>query len=72
MFFYDKNGKLLKIHKNVVLLPVFVLKLMSPDSHLRSGLKSLVRHLGQFFFPYKQCIFFHEIKDISKLYFLKI
>lgn len=54
MFFYDKNGNILKIHKNVVHHPFLVLGLMSPVSHLRSGLKSPVSHLEQFFFPYKQ------------------
>jgi len=72
MFFYVKNENILKIYKNLVHYPFFVLGLMSPVSHLRSGLKSPVSHLEQFFFPYKQCIFYYEIKDISKLYFLKI
>lgn len=64
--------KKLKILKNVVHYPFIVLGLMSPVSHLWSGLKSPVSHLEQFFFPYKQCIFYYKIKDIFKLYFLKI
>jgi len=72
MFFYVKNGNILKIYKNLVHYPFFVLGLLSPLSYLRSGLKSPVSHLEQFFFPYKQCIFCYEIKDISKLYYLKI